>query len=44
LYDAQKGSDHVVIMGDWNAVVGEGRDELVVEKFGLGLKTREERN
>jgi hypothetical protein len=25
-------------MGDWNAVVGEGRDELVVGKFGLGLK------
>ena len=38
LVDAQKGSDHVVIMGDWNAVVGEGRDELVVGKFGLGLK------
>jgi len=38
LVDAQKGSDHVVIMGDWNAVVGEGRDELVVAKFGFGLK------
>jgi exonuclease III len=38
LVDAQKGSDHVVIMGDWNAVVREGIDELVVEKFGLGLK------
>ena len=35
---AQKGSDYVVIMGDWNAVVGEGRDELAVGKFGLGVR------
>ena len=41
LLRVQKGSDHVVIMGDWNAVVGEGRDELVIGKFGLG--TRNER-
>src|SRR5580692_11321670 len=33
-----KGSDHVVIMGDWNAIVGEGRDELVIGKFGLGVR------
>ena len=38
LVGAQIGSDHVVITGDWNAVVGEGRDELVVGKFELGLK------
>src|SRR4029077_16228322 len=38
MFGAQKGSDHVVIMGDWNAVVEEGRDELVVGKFGLGLR------
>src|SRR5579864_3279387 len=38
LVDAQKGSDCVVIMGDWNGVVGEGRDELAAGKFGLGLK------
>jgi hypothetical protein len=34
----QKGSDYVVIMGDWNAMVGEGREELVVGKFGLGVR------
>ena len=37
----EKGSDFVVVMGDFNAVVGEGRDESVVGKFGLG--TRNER-
>ena len=25
-------------MGDWNAVVGEGRDDLEVGKFGLGSR------
>jgi len=34
----QKGSDYVVIMGDWNAVVGEGRDEREVGSFGLGQR------
>ena len=24
------------MMGDWNAVVGEGRDDLEVGMFGLG--------
>ena len=34
----QKGTDYVVIMGDMNAVVGEGRDEMEVGKFGLGKR------
>src|SRR5580658_10458105 len=38
LMSEQKGSDHVVVMGDWNAIVGEGRDELVIGKFGLGVR------
>ena len=27
LMDAQQGNDYLVIMADWNAVVGEGRQE-----------------
>ncbi len=34
----QKGTDCVVVMGDMNAVVGEGRDEKEVGKFGLGQR------
>jgi len=43
LYDAveellkkEKGHDYVVVMGDWNAVVGEGRDKEEVGCFGYG--------
>jgi exonuclease III len=32
----QKGSDNIVMMGDWNAVVGEGREGMEVGEFGLG--------
>ena len=28
-------------MGDFNAVVGEGKEDRVVGKFGLGKKTTE---
>jgi len=34
----QKGTDYVVVMGDMNAVVGEGRDGMEVGKFGLGKR------
>ena len=38
LLKEQKGSDYVVIIGDWNTIVGEGRDELLVGNFGLGKR------
>lgn len=38
LVDKQKGSDNVIVMGDWNAVVGEGREDNVVGQFGLGRR------
>ena len=28
----------MVIMGDWNAVVGEGRDGREVGAYGLGMR------
>ena len=33
-----KGTDYVVVMGDWNAVVGEGEQEGIIGKFGLGSR------
>ena len=30
------GRDYVVVMGDWNAVVGEGKEDNIVEHYGLG--------
>ncbi len=38
LIDEEKGSDHVVIMGDFNAVVGEGREDKEVGSYGLGIR------
>ena len=38
LIDKEKGKDYLVVMGDWNAVVGEGRDEKEVGSFGLGKR------
>ena len=37
----QKGTDNVVVMGDFNAVVGEGKEDRVVGNFGLGKKKRQ---
>src|SRR6476619_503267 len=31
----QKGTDNVIVLGDFNAVVGEGKEDRVVGKFGL---------
>jgi len=41
IVDQQKGTDYVIAMGDWNAVVGEGREGNEFGPFGLG--TRNER-
>ena len=38
ILEEQSGKDNVVILGDWNAVVGEGQDEKEVGKFGLGKR------
>ena len=44
LIDKQTGSDNMIIMGDFNAVVGEGREDSMVGKYGLGSRNeREER-
>src|SRR6476661_696398 len=37
----QKGTDNVIVMGDFNAVVGEGKEDRVVGKFGLRKETTE---
>src|SRR6476469_7487959 len=34
----QKGTDNVIVMGDFNAVVGEGKEDRVAGKFGLGKR------
>ena len=36
LVDGEKANDNVVILGDWNAVVGQGRDDKVVGEYGVG--------
>jgi len=33
-----KGRDYTVLMGDFNAVVGEGREDKITGKFGLGKR------
>ena len=38
ILDIQKGGDNVLVLGDWNAVVGEGKDEKEVGKYGLGKR------
>ena len=38
LMEKEKGTDHLLILGDFNAVVGEGRDEKEVGGYGLGKR------
>lgn len=38
LIEKEKGNDYLVVMGDWNAVVGEGKDDKEVGSFGLGKR------
>ena len=34
----QKGRENVIVMGDFNAVVGEGSEGKVIGKYGLGTR------
>ena len=36
--EAGTGRNNVIIMGDWNAAMGEGRDRKEVDSNGLGVK------
>jgi len=38
LIQKEKATDQVIILGDWNAVVGEGRDGKEIGEFGLGKR------
>jgi exonuclease III len=38
LIKGEKATDQVIVMGDWNAVVGEGREGNVIGEFGLGKR------
>lgn len=38
LIGSGRGNEYIVIMGDWNAVVGEGKDGNVVGGYGLGRR------
>ena len=35
-----KGKDYTMIMGDWNAIVGEGKDSKYVGHYGLGIRNQ----
>ena len=41
LIKAENGNTNLIVMGDWNCIIGEGQDEKEVGAFGLG--TRNER-
>ena len=41
LIKAEKSNTNLIVMGDWNCIIGEGQDEKEVGAFGLG--TRNER-
>ena len=40
LLEEEKGNNCTIVMSDWNAVVGEGRDERTVGPHGLGNQNR----
>jgi len=33
-----KSNDYILVMGDWNAVVGEGKEHVFVGHYGLGYR------
>lgn len=38
LLDQTKGEDNVILMGDWNAQVGQGKEEPYIGPHGLGTR------
>ena len=42
LIEAEKGSDNVTVMGDWNSVIEEGEDWKEVRMFGLSTRNERE--
>ena len=38
LIKGEKATDQRIVMGDWNAVVGKGKDRNEIGKFGLGRR------
>jgi hypothetical protein len=38
LIGEEKGTDYLIVMGDWNAVLGEGREGNEVGSYGLGVR------
>ena len=36
--EAEKGNDYLILMGDWNAVIGEGEHGRDVSKYGHGRR------
>ena len=38
LIKAEKGNDNLIVMGDWNCIIGEGKDENEVGAFGPGAR------
>ena len=35
-----KGADNLILVEDWNTVVGEGRERNIVGKYGLGERNK----
>ena len=38
IIEAEKGNDYLILMGDWNAVIGEGEQGREVGKYGHGRR------
>jgi len=38
LMDNEKAKDYIIIVGDWNAVVGRGKESDTIGPYGLGRR------